>query len=104
MVTEEELAFDLNSLKALQDKRKSTINRLKEAIAAGEHAYAERNRIIEVLENAEEQTEEIRRDLPVLLNEQLKRLDNIKVIRSAIDDEEEALLHEQDIIKAIEER
>lgn len=104
IVTREELAFDLDKLKALQDQRRATITRLEEAISAEETAYAERAGIIEVLENEPEQTDAIQHDLPVLIGEQMKRLGNIQTIKNTIKEEEQALMHEQEIIKAIEEK
>ena len=101
-ITEEELSFDLDSLKALQEQRKATIANLKESIDKEETVYEERERIMSVLEEEPEQTDIITRDLRVLINEQKRRLENIQTIREAITEEEQAMSHEQDIIKAIE--
>jgi hypothetical protein len=103
-ITNEELNFNLASLKALQEQRKATIQRLEQAVSEEEAAYGERSKIIEVLSTEDERTEAIERDLPILVKEQMKRLDNIKTIRDAIREEEIALVHEQEIIKAIEEK
>lgn len=104
MVTEEELNFDLESLKALQKKHEDTISRLSDVIRMEQSTYDAREKIINVLSEEEEPTDQVRHDLHTLYNEQIKRLDNIKMIREAIAEEERQMYHEHDIIRELERR
>lgn len=103
-ITKEELEFDLVALKELQEKRKATIARLKEAIATENAIYNRKDSIISTLENESEQTDQIEHDLPILINEQRKRLGNVQIIMDAISEEQEAIDYEQEIIATIEAR
>jgi predicted nucleotidyltransferase len=107
-VTQEELGFDLESLKELQHKRQTNIDRLIESIEIEEAVYNEREKIITVLEaDLEDDSRDqklIRHDLNILYKEQSKRQKNIQIIREAIEEEQGAINHERKVIEEIKEK